>query len=69
MAQRLDVFGPDLAQSALLQQRPPLQPGMSGNSHYTVTPHQVCVQQWAPETVLQVGCVHASCICRVACCC
>jgi hypothetical protein len=41
LTRRLDVFGPDLAHSLLLQQRPPLQPGKSGSSHYTVAPHQV----------------------------
>jgi hypothetical protein len=41
LTQRLDVFGPELAHSVMLQQRPPLQPGKSGNSRYTVAPHQV----------------------------
>ncbi|WIA44512.1 hypothetical protein OEZ86_007251 [Tetradesmus obliquus] len=50
LSQRLDLFGPELAQSALLQQRPPLQPGKSGNAQYTVAPHQVL--SWYPRIVL-----------------
>lgn len=38
----LDALGQQLLQqSGLLQHRPPLQPGASGNPHYTLAPYQV----------------------------
>eukprot|EP00775_Hariotina_reticulata_P009484 gene9484-9648_t len=57
-AQSYETWGPSLEefagqfvqQSQLLQTRPPVVPGRSGNSFYTVVPHQVL--SWYPRIVL-----------------
>jgi hypothetical protein len=39
-----------LQHSGLLQQRPPLQPAKSGNTHYTLAPYQVGLLQYTAST-------------------